>query len=217
VPVVPRTELKLGDLLMTKHQGGLTHNVISIGSFFSGNFGTAGYVHAQIVCKSGPVEIAESHAGGLQIEAPSSPATVFRLRGTGGQLTPAFAKVCAERAAEVAVELNGRQQPNDAFGQYNYLGAGTSLFTTTSVNQGVKSQLQQIEAGTSRDRLFCSQFVVICYQVAILRLVRNGIAPQKLLPFELDAKAMEPAYLVSYLRRNAQHWLEVGDFAGGQG
>lgn len=214
---VTRDQLRVGDILMTKYQGGLTHNIISIGSFFAGNFGTSNYVHAQIVCRVGPVEIAESHAEGLHIEAPHSPATVFRLRGVGGELTPAFARVCAERAGDVAIELNGRQQANDSFARYNFVGAARSLFLTTRVTGNVKTQLQEIEAGTSHDRIFCSQFAVICYQVAILRLVRNGLAPKKVLPFELDAKSMEPSFLVSYLRRNPQHWEEVGDFPGGNG
>ncbi len=144
MPAITRADLRVGDILMTKHEGGLTHKVISVGSFFAGNFGTAGYVHAQ--------------------------------------------------------------------------GAAASLFSKTNVDTGVVNQLRDIEAGTSRVRLFCSQFVVVCYQVAVLRLARNGLAPQgKLLPFELDAKAMEPSYMVSYLRRNPQHWHEVGDFPGGHG
>ena len=217
MPAITRADLRVGDILMTKHESGLTHAIISIGSFFTGNFGTSNYVHSQIVCRDGPIEIAESHAEGVHTEAPYSPATVFRLRGTNGQLTPAFAKVCAHQAADVAIELNGRQKANDTFGRYNFAGAAAVMFTRTGVNAGVKTQLREIEAGTSHDRLFCSQFVVICYQVAILRLARNGIAPQKVLPFELDAKAMEPAYMVSYMRRNPQHWHEVGDFPGGHG
>lgn len=225
MPTVDLYSLRCGDLLITKYQGTLTHRVISFGSFFSGNFGTSDYVHAQIVCRdgggggnllqrTGPTEIAESHAEGLHIEVPHSPATVFRLNAADG-LGGSFTSNCARKAAEVAIELNGRQQPNDSFARYNFVGAARSLFLTTRVSDNVKTQLQQIEAGTSHDRLFCSQFVVVCYQVAILRMVREGSAPQCLLPFELDAKSMEPAYLASYMRRNPQHWREVGDFDGG--
>lgn len=223
MPTVTRHQLRCGDLLITKYEGTLTHKVISFGSFlFGGNFNSSNYVHAQIVCRdggggdnllnrTGATEIAESHAEGLHIEAPHSPATVFRLKAGEG-LSGMFIGECARSAAEVAIELTGRQKPNDSFARYNFVGAARSLFLTTRVTSNVKSQLNEIESGTSHDRLFCSQFVVVCYQVAILRMVKKGHAPQCLLPFELDAKSMEPAYLVSYLRRNPGHWLEVGEF-----
>lgn len=227
MPRLDLDDLRCGDLLITKYQGTLTHKVISFGSLFSGNFGTSNYVHAQIVCwdtvpnykrpYDGPVMIAESHAEGLHIEQPYSPATVFRLGTYDGPLSNSFTTQCVQMAADVAIELTGRQQPNDSFARYNFVGAARSLFLTTRVSDNVKTQLRQIEAGTSHDRLFCSQFVVICYQVAILRLVKSGHAPQSLLPFELDAKSMEPAYLVSYLRRNPQRWRELGEFPGGLG
>jgi hypothetical protein len=219
MPVVTRNQLRLGDILMTKYEGTGVHRIISFGSFLSGNLNTYDYVHAQIVCGEWPEpEIVESHAGGLQIVAPESPATVFRLRGTpDGNLTQNFAVNCAARAAAVAIELNGRQRPNDAFAQYAFGKAACSLATQTTTNQSVKTKLVAIEDGTSHDRLFCSMFVVVCYQVAIQRMVRAGQAPpERFLPFRVDAEAMEPAYMVSYLRRNPHCWDEVGDFPGGQ-
>lgn len=213
MPTLNLQDLRVGDLMMTKHQGGMIHNVISFGSFFSGNFGTANYVHAQIVCQDNPIEIAESHAEGLHIEAPYSPATVFRLNPNAGLGAP-FVQNCTRRAGEVAIELNGRQDSSDSFAQYNLAGAAGSLFLTTSVSNNVVNHLRQIENGSSHAKLFCSQFVVVCYQVAILRMVREGSAPKCLLPFAIDSKSMEPAYLVSYMRRNPNHWQEVGDFPG---
>jgi hypothetical protein len=217
MPTVTRNDLKLGDILMTKSEWNATHTMISIGSFFAGNFSTANYVHPQIVCKVDPSIICESHGAGLTTDPPTTAATVFRLKGSGGKLTPVFAKICAERAAEVANELQGRQQPNEAFGTYAYGNALASLVTKTTVTEAVSVKLKGIDEGTVQAKFFCSMFVITCYQVAMLRLARSGFAPPaRLLPFQLDADAMEPAYMVSYLRRNPDYWTELGEFAGGQ-
>lgn len=216
MPTVTAHDMKLGDILMTKTTGNLTHTIISIGSFFAGNFNTANYVHPQIVCKVGPSKICESHGAGLTMDPPTTAATVFRLKGGAGKITPVFAKLCAERAAEVANELQGRQKPNEAFGSYAYGTALVSLITRPTVTESVTTKLKGIDEGTLQARFYCSMFVIVCYQVAMMRMARAGFAPPaRLLPFQLDADAMEPAYMISYLRRNADFWTELGEFTGG--
>ncbi len=200
-------DMKVGDILMCKSQGTSTHNVIGFGENLATGRDYRNYIHAAIITAEGAgVTLVESHGEGITATTPpGSPATVFRLKPEVSD-----AEALALAAAAVARELMGRyQKANDSFGQYSRAKATFSLLRTRGSSDNTRAVVKEISDGTYTGGIFCSMFVVICYQVAILRMNK----PAKLLPLDVDAQSMQPSFMTGYLKQNTQQWAEIGEFA----
>lgn len=196
-------DFRVGDVLMCKNQSTTTHNLISFGQNLTTGRGSSAYVHAAIVVETEPsVRIIESHGEGVTAAAVYGPATVYRL-----DYAQSGFKRISLAAAEVARELMGEHQANPAFGQYSRARATFSLFRRQVADASSSAQVVSLAEKRYEGSLFCSMFVVICYQVAIERMKMI----QMVLPLEVDAAAMQPSYLVQYMN-TSPHWIEVGDY-----
>lgn len=207
MPDVTLASMKLGDILMCKSQGTGTHKVISLGENLGTGRSYSNYIHAAIITDENPnAKLVESHGEGITEAVPNSAATVFRLNHTLED-----ADLLSVTAAAVARELMREHGNNEAFGQYSRIKATFSICRTRGSSSSTKERVSGLARGDYSGELFCSMFVVICYQVAIKRLEQV----LKVLPLDVDAEAMQPSFLVQYLKQNSQHWEEVGDFTPG--
>lgn len=225
MPIITKDDLRHGDVLLCKSTGTVAHKVIGFGQwFFSGSKYTP-YVHASIFVGedtgtifdgpktgtsfTGPCQI-ESHAPGITLGPIYPPLTAFRLKsGVQGFKRLSLA------AAEVAREFMGANQANDAFGKYAYAGAATSLFTRQGLDKSNKQYVYDLAQKKYSGTVFCSMLVVLCYQVAVVRMAnQRATAPINVVPLNsIDAKAMQPAYLAEYLD-TSPHWDNIGDWNG---
>ncbi|CAO3415764.1 hypothetical protein [Azospirillum endophyticum] len=90
--------------------------------------------------------------------------------------------------------------------------AGSTSFGTGAFGrlQKYKERLSHTEHQGVVKNVFCSEFVILCYQLAFMDDAQKTRQTNPLF-INLDAKHSYPKHLREYLRKNSTHW-EEGDF-----
>ena len=213
-----RDELNAGDIILTKSQVFTTgfnpiHATIRFGQLFSKtNGGSSEYVHAQIVLPAAtenePRMVAEADSCGLVEAVPESVGTVFRLDDGINQVVNGLPPL----AAGMAAKLVDIKKKNKNLFEYGVMSAGFSLFRWEKTNDKSTTVLEQIADGTYAGKWFCSMFVVVCYQLAVMRANKSGGN----VPNVIDANAhgLSPASLHGYFIKYANVWKVAGEYDG---
>ena len=167
------------------------------------NFGSPSAEHAAIIIRiNGEIKLAESQAGGVTRTDVNN---VSHERYVVWRCHQQYQNI-RNAAADVAERMTG--VPTGNFdGGYGYLGAATSSYRNTSyqhnnftnniVTKDTESYLKQIidfcyEARGARPNLFCSEFVMACYEAGSYRITENTA-------FGTNPKAMSPMYMENVL------------------
>jgi len=113
---------------------------------------------------------------------------------------------------KVAGELLQAHIDNSSFADYAKTRAFRAPFTTRWSGPFSRRRVEALargdySSGWFKGGMFCSMFVVLCYQVAILRTGGDF----KNIGLDVDAEAMQPSFLVQYLKKQNAYWEEVGD------
>ena len=218
-----RADLKPGDIVL--QYDGLA--VIKVGQFISNLWssysGDTGLTHAQIVVdehdqsyweknvvvaddheykikKWDPMLCIHSTSHGVTLGEPNRRCKVWRLKGdkflgsTGGQI--------ASTAAAKALELAGKKKANPLFATYAYSKCFGAVFKNSSSKRENLDQSNQF---------FCSEFVVICYQMALYELYGQGNVAPTLGFSNKNAAAMNPSFLDGMFQSFPIFWQCVTD------
>ncbi len=148
---------------------------------------------------------------GQIIEAVANGVTIDEMTNTADYIVfRCNHEAVATAASETAKMIlqSKLDNPNASF-DYSVKKAVKSLFTSSgtismdAIDQRL-DQLFPVEGQAGDTRVFCSQFVALCFQIGAHQ---HGLRPEDFIL--IRDHAVTPAQLVSYLRDNAQ-WTLVG-------
>lgn len=212
-------ELVVGDILLERTHGGFTHNMITLGQWFSSPFRTkAGKnktIHAAIYVGDG--YIVESTKEGVNKKKLGQETRnnykVFSLR-EGGEI-PQLAAAGAVDFAELHAFTKGNAA-DSKWGGYNVMRATKAAFkrhrsldNLLGAEQRIRHYIDNAFSSDVNKRkkaqtVFCSQFVVLVYKIAALLQSKN---PHYVLP--MDHERTTPADLARYFeeQHGRSRWL----------
>ena len=181
-------------------------------------YGVSNSVHAAIAVGSsqdptmlGRALVAEANGEGLNVAPIDAESAIFRLINPGDQDIANEAASIAENLTAISVSSDDGTG-NRAYGKYAYMDCFTSSFKLRfmGADQNAKAAVAAVDQGAdaataTTKSFFCSEFVVLCYQVAADKL-------GKPMPIPRNALAMTPKSLEAFLDYHSQIWTEVGRY-----
>jgi hypothetical protein len=181
-------------------------------------YGSSNSVHAAIAVGHGDAAanrgralVAEATAAGLNVNEIDSEAAIFRLVSAGDQDIAREAANIAQTLTAISVS-SADGTGNRAYGKYAYLDCLLSSFKLRfmGADQNAKAAVAAVDRGVEAaaaptKSFFCSEFVVLCYQVAA-----DNVG--KPMPIPRDALAMTPKALEAFLDYHSQIWTEIGRY-----
>ena len=181
-------------------------------------YGSSNSVHAAIAVghseaadSLGRVLVAEATGDGLNVNTVTAESAIYRLINVANRDVAKEAATIAQILTAVSVS-SADGAGKRAYGQYAYMDCLLSSFKLRfmGADLNAKAAVAAIERGgdaaaAQTKSFFCSEFVVLCYQVAADNL-------GKPMPIPRDALAMTPKSLEAFLEYHSQIWTEVGRY-----
>lgn len=209
-------ELKVGDILLKKYGGSVTHKLIVVGqALVSHNLsgGKATTVHAALYAGEGM--LLESSGPGLQyekVDPENDRYEVYRLVDA-----PHDTQI-PEIAADIGYTYYIMQQNQrgieetaypgvdelpENFGNYSKKKAGGSLFGSSDFGKKAVQAAENLWEGDSESTFYCSNFVIRCYAAAGATAGHPDI-------ISADLRQTSPKELQARLNKDSR-WEKIGD------
>jgi hypothetical protein len=216
MPELSPPQMKLGDVLLLKDMGEVTHKIIAVGQavMSHGWDRSSNITHAGLYGFGNTIAEASGSGHGLQSAAFNSKAAHYHF-----EVYRWASDEVAMRAAYWADILISQRGAVADFGGYSKSGAASSLVRSSSAGTGAAANNAAIQAAaqaalasgtiTATDfghDFYCSGFVVQCYVMA----ADAGAAP----PINLDYRFVSPKRLEGELRKGGG-WSHVGFIVAG--
>jgi hypothetical protein len=224
-------QLQVGDILLVQGDTAVS-TAQKLSRFFgpvTANLGSSSSIHAAIVCsknpESGQVEVAHVvNDGGVfnfLMHEPSDiyfRARIYRLQGWPDVSSSAGLQASMMVQTKKVV-FNTKGSVQSVFrdlGVHTYLDGDWHRYCARSKRQlaiAAEMELAGLEEESTQSTenafaFFCSEFVTVCYQEAIMSLMRRDRSILRIL--NLDPSACSPMALEGYFKSHATLWEDVG-------